>query len=106
VHQGGNRGRFAILRVMFEPISSPELEIIWGVPSGSLPQECADAATSAIKELFNPADPYEHLAFVYTRITFVEAEYHPTDSSPIDYKSATAIAVRDALRAEGEYSGA
>lgn len=106
MRQDASRGRFAIVQVRFEPISSPDLEIIWGIPAGSIPQECADAAICAVREIFLPTGPYEHLTFVSTRITFVGAEYHLTDSNPIDYKSAAAIAVREAIHAEGEYSGA
>lgn len=106
VRQDSSRGRFAILQVRFEPISSPDLEVIWGIPVGSIPQECADAAISAVREIFLPTGPYGHLAFVSTRITFIGAEYHPKNSNPIDYKSAAAIAVREAIHAEGEYSGA
>ncbi|PPU68325.1 hypothetical protein [Xanthomonas pisi] len=104
IGQNSNRGRFAIVHIHFEPIANSEIEIVWAVESGSVPQECADAALSAVAELFSQGGPYDHLSFVNTRITFLAADHHPLDSSPVDYKSATAIALREALRVEGEYS--
>ncbi len=95
-----------MVKIGFEPIECPDIEIVWAVDPDVVPQECADAALSAVRELFSQGMPYDHLRFVGTRLTFLSAEYHPIDSSPVDYKSATAIAIREALHAEGEYSEA
>ena len=106
IRQDSSRGRFATVQVQFEPIEGPDIEIVWAIEPEALPQECADAALGTVGELFAPGGPYDHVKFVSTRLTFTSAEYHSTDSSPVDYKSATAIALREALRSEGEYSEA
>jgi elongation factor G len=106
IRQTGSRGRFAVLRVRFEPTQSRDPEVVWQVPEGLVPADCADAAISTISELFSPGGAYGDSTLVFTRITFLDGEYHATDSNPVDYKSATAIALREAIRAEGEFSAA
>jgi elongation factor G len=97
IRQSGGRGKFAVIWVRFEPISTPDgdLEFVDGVKGGSIPREFIPEVEKGLRDGYASGGQTGY-PFVNVRATLFDGKYHEVDSDGLSFQLAGALAFRQA----------
>ncbi|MBM4432851.1 MAG: elongation factor G, partial [Chloroflexi bacterium] len=98
VRQTGGRGQYGHVYIEVEPLErGGGFEFVDKVKGGAVPKEFISAAEIGIKEA-TEVGVVAGYPVVDIRVTVYDGSYHEVDSSPIAFKMAGSIALREAVR--------
>lgn len=101
VRQTGGKGHWGHVILEILPLKdSTDKKVYFEVNQEQIPKEFHDAIREGIREAlaFGPLGGYPVIG---VKVRVIGGSYHPTDSSPTDFKVAAAEAVRKALESAG-----
>ena len=98
IRQSGGRGQYGHVYIEVEPLERGDgFEFVDKVKGGAVPKEFISAAEIGIKEA-TEVGVIAGYPVVDIRVTVYDGSYHEVDSSPIAFKMAGSIALREAVR--------
>lgn len=95
--QSGGHGQYGHVWVEFEPFLSDSLVFEEKVFGGSVPKNYFPAVEKGISEAMKKGS-LAGCEVVNIKATLLDGSYHPVDSSEMAFKTAAAIAFKDAMR--------
>ena len=101
IKQTGGRGHYGVVRMKIEPSERGSgIKIVNKLKEGAIPRQFVPAIEQGIKEQAEVGVFFGY-PVIDIMVTIVDGQYHPTDSSDLDFKIAAQIALRDGF-AKGE----
>ncbi len=100
IRQTGGRGQYAVVKLRVEPfVPEPQQEHFWFVNAttgGAIRKAFIPAVAEGAREA-TESGPLGSYPLINVKVTLLEAQEHPVDSSEIAFESAAALAVHKAL---------
>lgn len=101
VRQTGGHGQYGHIVIEVEPLESGAgFEFVDKVKGGAVPKEFIVAAQAGIREALE-VGVLANYPVVDVKVTAVDGSYHEVDSSPLAFKMAGSIALKEAVRRAG-----
>ncbi|MCI0343714.1 MAG: elongation factor G [Planctomycetales bacterium] len=98
IKQTGGHGQFAVIRCRFEPVpGSPEVEFESEVRGGAVPIEYLPSIERGVRDE-TTRGAGQRYPIVGVRVVLTDGKHHEVDSSDMAFRTAGAMAVREALR--------
>ncbi len=101
IKQTGGHGQFAVIRCRFEPVpGSPEIAFESEVRGGTVPIEYLPSIERGVRDETSRGAGQRY-PIVGMRVVLTDGKHHEVDSSDMAFRTAGAMAVREALRVCG-----
>lgn len=101
IRQTGGRGHYGHVWLQVEPLEpGAGFEFVNAITGGVIPQEFTPAVEAGVREAME-AGILAGFPLVDVKVTLYDGSYHEVDSSEIAFKTAAAIAFRNAARHAG-----
>ena len=100
VRQTGGRGQYAVVSVKVEPFTpaegEPHFACVNRIPAGKIKPQYVQAATLGAREAAQ-SGALGSYPLINVKVTLLDGEEHPQDSSEIAFETAASLAVRRAV---------
>jgi elongation factor G len=101
IKQTGGRGHYGLVRMKIEPAERGSgVRIQNKLREGAIPRQFVPAIEKGIKEQAEVGVYYGY-PIIDIQVTILDGQYHPTDSSDLDFKVAAQIALREGFAKGG-----
>ena len=98
VRQTGGRGQFAVVELEAEPQArGTGFKFENKIVGGTIPREFIPAVEQGVREALETGVLANH-PVIDVKVTLVDGQFHPVDSSELAFKMAGSLAVQDALK--------
>lgn len=95
IKQTGGRGHFGVVRLKLEPAKRDSgITIVNKLKEGVIPKQFVPAIEKGIEEQAEVGVCYGY-PIIDIRVTILDGQHHPIDSSDLDFKIAAEMALRD-----------
>jgi len=95
IKQTGGRGHYGVVKLKIEPAERGSgVKIESKLKEGAIPRQFVPSIEQGIREQ-SEVGVYFGYPIIDIRVTVLDGQYHPTDSSDLDFKIAAQIALRD-----------
>jgi elongation factor G len=95
IKQTGGRGHFGVLRLKIEPAERDSgITIVNKLKEGVIPKQFVPAIEKGIEEQAEVGVCYGY-PIIDIKVTILDGQHHPIDSSDLDFKIAAEMALRD-----------
>jgi elongation factor G len=95
IKQTGGRGHFGVLRLKIEPAERDSgITIVNKLKEGVIPKQFVPAIEKGIEEQVEVGVCYGY-PIIDIKVTILDGQHHPIDSSDLDFKIAAEMALRD-----------
>ena len=94
--QSGGRGQFGEVDIRVEPLESGEFEFADEIFGGSVPNQFIPAVEKGVRESMGEG-PIAGYPVIGVKVALYDGGYHPVDSSEMAFKTAAAMAFKQAF---------
>jgi elongation factor G len=101
IKQTGGRGHYGVVKLKLEPAERGSgISIVRKLKEGAIPKQFIPSIEQGVRQQAD-VGVYFGYPIIDIRVTILDGQYHPTDSSDLDFKIAGQMALREGF-SEGE----